>query len=203
MKKLIVFTTLLIMIFAFSVNVFADSPSFPANLNYTYGTTYYHNYRGKYTDTSAYYDLLAYAQYDEQLYWVQYQLYGKTWVVLSDLPSLVGVENPESHCYEYRVYYWSENDIWSPSFTFKYPSQNTTSAWTLENQGAQDQYIVDCNLYPVLKRNACQLERGTRTVDFSIYLKPLIDVFPVVFCIFLAIVGLKKAIGFVRSVLGV
>ena len=55
------------------------------------------------------------------------------------------------------------------------------------------------------KIDALMGEFGTSIadIDYTLLLQPTIDIFPVVFTIMLAIAGIKKAIGFVRSILGI
>jgi len=44
---------------------------------------------------------------------------------------------------------------------------------------------------------------GTQNSDFTLLYSSIISIFPLIFSILLAIVGIKKAIGFVKSILGV
>jgi len=44
---------------------------------------------------------------------------------------------------------------------------------------------------------------GISGVDYTLLLQPMVDIFPTVFTIMLALAGIKKAIGFVRGILNV
>lgn len=44
---------------------------------------------------------------------------------------------------------------------------------------------------------------GLEGIDYSLLLDPIVAVFPTVFTVMLALAGIKKAIGFVKSILGV
>lgn len=56
----------------------------------------------------------------------------------------------------------------------------------------------------VAKIEGLMTEFGTSiaNVDYSLLLNPVVSVFPTVFTVMLSLAGIRKAIGFVKSILG-